>query len=243
MFGSAQSSRTGPASGYYAAIPRSSLRRLKILNGRPKLELTAPPMSFLALVRSDYEATRVDHSEPPWLSRLLHPARLALNPSLQLALLVRLAQKGPRFLLWPIRWLQVILFSSEIYKFHCPDEIVLGPGIAFPHPVNIIIGGGTQIGAGVTIYNNTGIGGNRHARRDAVVEQAARLGDRCVIYQYSAIQGPFDIGHDAVVGYHVVLDDHVPPGALRTYRSLRLVDEWPGEDRAHWRMPASRRSG
>jgi serine acetyltransferase len=200
-------------------------------------ELTAPKLGFLALVWSDYEMGLVERSESPRRSKLFYLPRLLLNPSLQLALTVRMAQKGPRPLLNLIRWVQVMFFSSEIHRFPFEDGIEIGPGIAFPHPFNIIIGGSTKIGSGVTIYNNTNIGGNRHApsNESVAAETACRLGDRSVIYAYSAIQGPYDVCNDAVVGIHVVLDGHVPPGALRSYRSLRLLGEWPGENRVHWR--------
>jgi serine acetyltransferase len=194
--------------------------------GQLELELTAPAMGFAALVWSDYEAAQIEKQEPLWLARALYLPRLLLNPSLQFAFLVRLAQKAPR----------PLMFSCEAYKFHGEDGIVLGPGIAFPHPFCIIIGGGAKVGAGVTIYNNTMIGGNRHAQWDASVREAARLGDRSVVYSYSAIQGPYDVGQDAVVGIHVVLDAHVPPGALRSYRGTRLAGQWPGEERLHWQM-------
>jgi serine O-acetyltransferase len=206
---------------------------------RDVFELTAPRLSFFELVWSDYEVGLVERTESRRLSKLFYLPRLLLNPSLQLALTVRMAQKGPRPLLNLIRWVQVTFFSSEIHRFPFEDGIELGPGVAFPHPIGIIIGGSTRIGAGVTIYNNTNIGGNRHAPSSSAVpaETACRLGDRSVIYAYSAVQGPYDVCNDAVVGIHVVLDGHVPPGALRSYRSLRLAGEWPGEDRVHWRPP------
>jgi serine acetyltransferase len=191
-------------------------------------------LNFWQLVWSDYEASIVEKFEPPGRAKALFLPRLLLNPSLQLALLVRLAQKGPSVLLNLIRFLQVTVFSSEIWGFKGENGIVLGPGIFFPHPFNIIIGFGTQIGAGVTIYNNTNIGGDRHKPPRGTVAYAARLGDRCVIYAYSAIQGAYDIGQDAVVGIHVVVDEQVPPGALKTIRRLRLRDDWPGEERRHW---------
>lgn len=201
----------------------------------PNFELTVQPMGFWQLVWSDYERTLLERDEVLSLSRVLFIPRLVVNPSLQLAFLVRLAQKGPRLLLRPVRLLQNLVFSSEICEFSGENAIEMGPAIAFPHPWNVIIGNGAKIGAGVTIYNNIGIGGDRHQRRGTGVHRAARLGDRSVIYAYSAIQGPYDVGHDAVVGIHVVLDEHVPAGALRSYRALRLAGEWPGEDRPHWR--------
>jgi serine acetyltransferase len=205
-------------------------------------ELTIPRLSLWQLVWSDYEASRIEDPEPAWISRLLYLPRLALNPSLQFALLVRLAQKGPHFLVYPLRMIQVLLFSSEVWMFSGDDAIEIGPGIAFPHPVNVIIGAGTKIGAGVTGYNNTNIGADRHRRRDDTVRNAARIGDRVVIYAYSAVQGPYDVGQDAVVGIHVVLDDNVPAGALRTMKMLRSAGEWPGEDRSHYHWEKARTS-
>lgn len=204
---------------------------------RLEIELTAPPMTFAQFVWADYRAGLAGRDEDPLRSALLYPLRLLLNPSNMFAFLVRLAQKGPRPLLYPIRLAQVMLFSSEIHGFRGDDAIELGPGVMFPHPMGIIIGRATKIGAGVTIYNNTNIGANRHLPHDSSVDDAARLGDRCVIYAYTAVQGPYDVGHDAVVGIHVLLDDHVPPGGLRTQRKLRVAGEWPGEVRYHWRLP------
>lgn len=206
-----------------------------------ELELTAPPLGLVALIWSDYQAAMRERSESSRALAVKYVPRLVFNPSLQLALLVRLAQKGPRAITLPIRWLQVVMFSSEIYWFHGPDAIELGPGVTFPHPFNIIIGPHVRIGAGVTIYNNTNIGASRHIPSGGSARAAPHLGDRAVIYAYSAVQGSFVIGQEAVVGIHVVLDSDVPPGALRTYRGMRLAHEWPGEQRRQWRAPAPSR--
>jgi serine O-acetyltransferase len=193
-------------------------------------------MSFAALVRSDYEALLVERSEASWLSALMYLPRLLLNPSLQLAFLVRVAQKGPLPVVSLSRLIQIFFFKCEICEFRGEEGIEIGPAIGFPHPWCVIIGRGTKIGAGVRVYNNTGIGADRHLPRSgAIGGRAARLGDRSVIYAYSAIQGPYDVGQDAVVGIHVVLDEHVPPGALKSFRRLRPAGDWPGEGRKHWR--------
>jgi serine acetyltransferase len=206
------------------------------------IELTAPSMRFHELVWSDYRAATLERDESPRAAIIKFLPRLLFNPSLQFALLVRVAQKGPRLLSLPIRWLQVVVFSSEIYWFSGLDAIEIGPGIKFPHPFGIIIGPAVRIGTGVTIYNNTNIGESRHIPSGGSARAAPHLGDRSVIYAYTAVQGKYVIGHDAVVGIHVVLDGDVPAGALRTYRGLKLAGEWPGEGRRHFRLqaPASR---
>jgi serine acetyltransferase len=204
------------------------------------LELTAAEMGFLALVWSDYLAVRADKPESRAKAALCFLPRMLLNPSLQFALLLRIAQKGPRLLHYPIRWVQVVLFSSEIYWFNRQAGIEIGPGIVFPHPFNIIIGPGTRIGANVLIYNSTNIGADRHWGRDVhPADRAVWIGDRAIVYGYVTAQGPFVVGQDAVVGVRVFLDEDVPPGALKTRRTLRLAGEWPGEERPYLR----RRSG
>lgn len=199
------------------------------------LELTAPDLSLFELVWSDYVAERGGRSDAGWLALPLFVLRMVFNPSLQLALLVRLAQKGPRLLQHPIRWLQVVLFSSEIYWFKGPDAARVGPGIVFPHPYGIIIGPGVQVGAGVAIYNFTNIGADRHWVAGTPTDRVPRIGDRAVIYGYTTVQGPWTVGHDAVVGLSVSLDENVPPGGLKTRNGLRRRGEWPGENRARWK--------
>lgn len=210
-------------------------------SGDFEVELTIPELSFARLVWSDYRVATHEPEEVESRLRalLLFPLRLLINPSIQFAFLVRIAQKGPRLVQYPVRLLQVLLFSCEIYCFTGDGAIEIGPGIAFPHPYGITIGPGTKIGTGVSVYNFTNIGADRHWSRgtgeDDVFGRAAVLGDRCVIYAYSAVQGPWRIGNDAVVGLHVIVDTDVPPGGLLTHKRLRVRGDWPGEvHRTHW---------
>ena len=132
----------------------------------------------------------------------------------------------------------MILFSSEVWWFRGDSAIVIGPGITFPHPINVLVGPGTVIGEGVMIYNNTQIGADRSYEvgqgEEAVAARATNLGDRSIVYAYSVVQGPFNIGEDAVVGLRVVVDDHIPRGALRTQKHLRKAGEWSGNTGSRW---------
>jgi serine acetyltransferase len=211
------------------------------VDGNFEIELTIPELSFWQLVWSDYRAAMYLGGEEESVRRaaLLFLPRMLINPSLQFALLVRIAHRGPKLVQYPIRWLQVILFSCEIYWFKGPDAIEIGPGVVFPHPYGITIGPGTKIGAGVTIYNFTNIGADRHwmpGAHDHTGEgRTPVLGDRSVVYGYTIIQGPWRIGHDSIIGLRVFTDTHVPPGALLTQKRLRLAGEWPGEThRGYW---------
>jgi serine O-acetyltransferase len=194
-------------------------------------QVTVPELSFAELVWSDYRRRGADLPEPAWRAALLFLPRMLFNPSLQLALLVRIAQRGPRLVQWPVRWLQVTLFSSEIYWFNRPEGIQLGPGVSFPHPTGIIIGPGTRIGASATIYHNANIGSDRHFTSSSSNRRVPVLEDRVIVYGYSAIQGPFRVGHDAAIGGHVLLGENVPPGALKTRNRLWPAGQWENERR------------
>lgn len=182
---------------------------------------------FARLVWSDYRAHHSDRAERLLRAVLLWPPRLFFNPSLQLALLVRIAQRSPGFLRLPIRWVQVVFFSSEIYWFQGNDErIRIGPGINFPHPMNIIIGPGSKIGSNVTIYNNFSMGTDQAGPPEEVWKRAARIEDGAVIFPYCSVQGPRTVGREAVVAKWVEIDEDVPAGALKTSSRLLLKDEW-----------------
>ncbi len=159
----------------------------------PQTTITTDDPGFRALVWSDYRAAlnSSGRRESRRRSRLLMLPRMLFNPSLQFALLVRIGQKGPSALLHPVRWLQVVMFSSEIWWFRGEHAIVIGPGVVFPHPMNILVGPGTKIGTGVIIYNSTNIGADRSfetgASADEVAGRAVRISDGAIIYAYAVV--------------------------------------------------------
>jgi serine O-acetyltransferase len=190
------------------------------------LEVTHAELGFFRLLWSDYRS-HLGREESARRMACLAPLRFLFNPSLQFSFLLRLAQRGPQLLHHPIRWLQVVLFSSEIYWFRGDEErIQIGPRVNFPHPIGIIIGPGTVIGAGVTIYNNVSIGTDRAGLPEDCWPRAASIGDRATVYGYSTVMGPYVVWQDGVVGMYTVLDEDVPPGAIKTRNRLRLADEW-----------------
>jgi serine O-acetyltransferase len=190
-------------------------------------EVTIPRMGFWRLVVSDCRAHHADREESGLRFALLLMPRLFYNPSLQLAFLVRVAQCGPSLVRHPVRWLQVALFSSEVYWFgKGEDSIRIGSGLNLPHPINVLIGAGATIGSNVSIYNNVSIGTDLAGLPHDVWQRAATVGDRAVIYPYATLMGPYGVGNDAVVGMHVMLHEDVPAGALKTVGRLRLRGEW-----------------
>jgi serine O-acetyltransferase len=193
-----------------------------------EVEITTPKLGFLEYVISDHVAAR-SAPEPRSRTLLLLLPRILLNPSLLFAFTVRLAQCGPVAVQFPVRLFQVAMFSSEIYWFNRPGALEIGPGICFPHPINIIISGGTRIGSNVRIYHNANIGTDRDFIAGEEVSRGPVIGDGATIYSYCVVQGPWKIGEDSVIGVRVMVDEDVPPGALKTLRRLRRRGEWRDE--------------
>jgi serine O-acetyltransferase len=189
--------------------------------------VTIPSPGFLRLVWSDYRFHTADRGESTRQAALRFLPRMLLNPSLQLALLVRIAQCGPGIVLAPVRWLQVVLFSSEIYYFRSDNPIRIGAAINFPHPICVLIGPGSEIGSNVAIYNNTEIGSDRPGVPSQLdLSRISRIGDNATILPYATVLGPFTVGHDAMVGLGVILNEDVPPGSLKTKRHLKPPGAW-----------------
>lgn len=93
------------------------------------------------------------------------------------------------------------------------------PGVVFegafhlPHPVGIVIGEGSVIKDGVTIYQNVTIGANRHG-------QYPVIGREVTIYPSSVVAGNLEIGDGSVIGAEVFVGRSVPPRTTVT-ESLR----------------------
>ena len=79
----------------------------------------------------------------------------------------------------------------------------IGPRLRLPHPVGVVIGDGTKIGADVTIYQNVTLG---RARADDTDYPA--IEDGVTIYAGAIIIGAVTVGRGAAVGGNsVVLKD------------------------------------
>jgi serine O-acetyltransferase len=135
--------------------------------------------------------------------------RLLIIPGFQLMLMLRLQRrlgkipvvgKGLRMLLW---YVTTIYFSCDI-----DPQAELGPGLYLPHPVGIVIGGATKIGAQVAINQNVTIGGTGGGRQNPVIEDGVHIGAGAVIV------GGLCIGRGSIVGANSVVNRDVPPDSL-----------------------------
>jgi serine O-acetyltransferase len=188
-------------------------------------QATVPDWGFFRLVFSDYRFLYRYHQEPVRGSLAMLPVRLLLSPSLQFAVLVRLAQRGPRVVARLVAYLQVMLFSSEVFDFHHGGGIELGAAVAFPHPWGIMIGPGSRIGSRVTIYHDTMIGTNRRWFRGDPLYPPV-IGDDVIVGGASRVLGEFKIGEGSVIGLNVFVRENVPPLSTVLIGGVKRKGEW-----------------
>jgi serine O-acetyltransferase len=106
------------------------------------------------------------------------------------------------------------------YGVHISPLARIGPGLALPHPVGIVLGG-TVIGEGVTIYQNVTIGQAR--RKDKAV--FPRIGNDVTIYAGAVLVGDIEIGDGVVVGANAVVLASFPPNVRIAGNPAKLISK------------------
>lgn len=130
-------------------------------------------MSFVKIIKKDFKTNK------NFISRLF-------------LLIVRLERvKLISKLVLPFRLVIInFIFNSEI-----PKSVFLGSGVRVPHPYNIIIHGGANIGNNVTIYQGVTLGSNEFLDNNC----APKICDYVVIGANSVIIGPVTIGRNSII--------------------------------------------
>jgi serine O-acetyltransferase len=188
-------------------------------------QVTIPDWGLFRLILSDYRFLYRYYQESMARSLLLLAPRMLLSPSLQFAVLVRLAQRAPRPLGRIAAYLQVVMFSSEFFGFHDGPGIELGAAVAFPHPFGIIVGPGTKIGSRVVIFHHAMIGTDRRWFPGDELYPPV-IGDDVIVGGASRVMGRFSVGEGAVIGLNVFVRRDVPPMSTLLLGGLKPAGEW-----------------
>ena len=110
------------------------------------------------------------------------------------------------------RWLSAPRWLFQ--KLCCCDiPMRFWSGVAFPHPIGIVIGDGVKIGQRVTIYQNVTIGLKRNF--PGVNESFyPTIDDDVTVYAGAVIVGAIHVGERSVVGANALLSCDVPPDSV-----------------------------
>lgn len=82
----------------------------------------------------------------------------------------------------------------------------IGPGLALPHPTAVVVGSGSRIGAGVTLYQGVTLGRSRDPNGYPT------LGQGVVVYPNAVLIGAITVGDGAVIGAGSFVNADVPAG-------------------------------
>lgn len=188
-------------------------------------QATIPDWGLFRLILSDYRYSYRYRRENLRKALLLMLPRTLLSPGMQFSILVRLAQCGPAWLARIVGYLQVMLFSSEVFGFHVGPGIELGAAVSFPHPWGVMIGPGSRIGSRVDIYHHAMIGTDRRWFEGDELRPPV-IGDDTVIGGASRVLGRFNIGEGTVIGLNVFVRQDLPPMSTLLLSGLKLRGEW-----------------
>lgn len=131
--------------------------------------------------------------------------KLALSSDgLQLLALLRLRERA-RALHVPGANHVLRRIMSAVYGLEVGNEVSLGEGVYFVHPVGIVIGGNARIGARVRFMGSNTVG-------TAKDNGYPVIGDDVLIGAGARILGPVHVGAGAVIAANAVVLSDVPPG-------------------------------
>jgi serine O-acetyltransferase len=128
------------------------------------------------------------------------------NPSLRACLMFRCCQNASGATYWLIRSLLISWFSCDVAR-----GAHIGPALRLPHPVGIVIGRGTEIGANVTIY--------QHVTMGALRDGYPTVDDGATIMPGAIVVGAVRLGRGSTVGALAYVDRSVDDASLYVGKS------------------------
>lgn len=189
-------------------------------------------MTLRQLIRSDlarFTETFALRREPFSRTRVTFESFM-FKAGFQAVVLYRLShwlhERGLTYCAWFFARLNTAITGADI-EFNA----VIGPAMYISHPVGIVIGRGTRIGSGVTIFHGVTCG-VRSWHPDAI-RKFPTIGDNCYLFAQASVLGDVRIGDDCVVAAHALVMQDVPDGALaRGVPAVVVPDEGRNSRRA-----------
>jgi len=108
----------------------------------------------------------------------------------------------------------------------------IGPGMFIAHPVGIVIGRGTVIGAEVTIFQGVTLAVRSWHPEE--IRKFPRLGDHCFLFANSSVYGGVTVGNCCVISAYSVVMSDMPDGALARGVPAEIVSGKGRDMLAEW---------
>ncbi|MBL7070849.1 MAG: serine O-acetyltransferase [Candidatus Omnitrophica bacterium] len=130
-------------------------------------------------------------------------------------------------LAWLLARLNVTLTGAEI-EFNAE----IGPGMFISHPVGIVIGRGTRIGSGATLFQGVSFGVKSWHPDD--IKKFPKVGNNCFFFAHAVILGDVTIGDNCVVAAQAVVTKDMPDGYLAKGVPAEIYSEKGQEVISSW---------
>lgn len=146
-------------------------------------------------------------------------------PGFRASLLYRLSNR-----LYKKKWRLAAGFTSRMIRTLCGIEICvtaeIGPGVSFPHPMGIVIGGNSKMGSDCVIMQGVTLG-QKGDFRDESGQSQPTAGNGVFFGAGAKVLGPVKIGDNAMIGANAVVLVDVPEGATAVGIPARIIKKNP----------------
>jgi serine O-acetyltransferase len=181
-------------------------------------------VTLCELIRSDLDRftdTFARRGQPYSRPKVMFES-FAFKAGFQAVVLYRLAhwchERGWTYPAWFLCRLNLTMTGADI-EFNAE----IGPGMFISHPVGIVIGRGTRIGSGVTIFQGVTCGAR--SWRPEAITRFPTIGDNCFLFAQATVLGPVRIGNDCVIGAHALVMHDLPDRAVARGTPAVIVDD------------------
>lgn len=169
----------------------------------------------------------------PYSRRRIFWESVIFKAGFQAVLLYRVShwlyQRGWIYPPWFLSRVSIAITGAEI-EFNAR----IGPGMFVSHPVGIVVGRGTVIGANVTLFQGVTFG-VKSWHPDAITK-FPRVGNKCYFFTGAAVLGDVTIGDNCIVGAHAVVTSDLPDGSLALGIPAKVYPDKGKEAILSWNM-------
>jgi serine O-acetyltransferase len=165
-------------------------------------------LSLLATLKADATELAKARLMKPDVSRDEVWKQVSTNDSFQLLTLTRVREAVRKVRVPGVNHL-LRRAQTMVYGIEIGNDVVLGAGIDFVHPIGIVIGGDAKIGNRVRFMGNNTVG-------TAKENGYPTIEDDVTIGAGARILGPITVGRGSVIGANSVVVRDVPPDSVVT---------------------------
>jgi serine O-acetyltransferase len=133
----------------------------------------------------------------------------------------------PMWILYLCLKIIVGLFSTNVFLWAGRRGARISRGFCFPHPFNILIPRGVEIGEFSTIYHEVTLGTGQ-------IPGTPKIGNRVAIYPGARVLGGIVVGDGSIIGANCVVTRDVPPESVIIAAPAQVIPKSLSRQARRW---------